>query len=164
MAILTPTIHNGPVTEARDLAIQKQEPVFRPVEVYMDDRGWSLMNLMQGVLDPAGQINISAVNPGVVKAWHRHQHQTDLWVCISGHIRVGVYRETDNTLWQIVTGERRAGVVIIPPTLWHGVGAVGPDGAQMFYYVTKAYDPANPDEERRAYDSVDGFQWGVEHR
>ena len=164
MAIKTPITHDGPVTDALARAEQEQAPIFRPTPSYVDDRGWSLMNLMQGVLNNQGQINVSGVNTGVVKAWHRHQNQTDLWVCISGHIRVGVYRESDNTLWQIVTGERRPGVVIIPPTLWHGVGCVGDSGAIMFYYVTKQYDPNSPDEERRAFDSVDGFDWQVGHR
>ena len=41
---------------------------------------------------------------------------------------------------------------------------VGERHAGLLYYVTHAYDPAHPDEERRACDSVDGFSWGVEHR
>ena len=53
--------------------------------------------------------------------------------------------------------------MIIPAGLWHGAVAVGPDPAGLLYYVTNAYDPAEPDEERRAYDSVPGFSWGVRH-
>ncbi len=34
----------------------------------------------------------------------------------------------------------------------------------MIYYVTHAYNIANPDEERRTYDSVEGFHWEVEHK
>ena len=46
---------------------------------------------------------------------------------------------------------------------------VGPFGAHcdapagLFYYVTRAYDPANPDEQRMEFDRVPGFPWGVRH-
>jgi len=55
-------------------------------------------------------------------------------------------------------------VLIIPPTLWHGAVPVGPDPAGLLYYVTRSYDSENPDEERRPFDSVDGFSWEVENR
>jgi hypothetical protein len=41
---------------------------------------------------------------------------------------------------------------------------VGPAPSGLFYYVTHAYNPKNPDEERRDYDSVEGFPWEVQHR
>jgi dTDP-4-dehydrorhamnose 3,5-epimerase len=161
---LTIPTFTGDLAAAHDDARRAVEPRFVPAGTYVDDRGWSLMNLMQGVLGPEGQINYSVVYPNVIKAWHRHQRQTDFWMCVQGHIRVGVCRDEDKQVWQLITGEKRAGIVIIPPPLWHGVAAVGPTQAAMFYYVTHAYDPKNPDEQRRGFDSIDGFQWGVEHR
>ena len=122
------------------------------------------MNQLQGALRPEGQINYSVQYPGVIKAWHRHKLQTDFWLCPNGHLKLGVYREEDGKLWTMVTGEQRPGVMIIPPTLWHGATVVGDRHAGLLYYVTHAYDPENPDEERRAWDSVAGFTWGVEHR
>ncbi len=121
------------------------------------------MNLMQGIMNEQGQINISQVYPNVIKAWHRHQCQTDFWICPLGHIKVGLHRD-DGKTWQIVIGEKNPGIVIIPPTLWHGMTTVGPDSALMMYYVTHAYNPQNPDEQRREIDSVEGFSWGVDHK
>ena len=121
------------------------------------------MNLMVGVIE-GGQVNVSVQHPGVVKAWHRHAKQTDFWVAISGHLKVGVWRQDDHVAWAGVTGDRRPGIVVIPPPLWHGAATVGPDSATLLYYVTQAYDPADPDEERRTPDSVSGFPWHVEHR
>jgi dTDP-4-dehydrorhamnose 3,5-epimerase len=140
------------------------EPVFVPASIYADDRGWSLMNQYRGVLSAEGQVNFSVMYPGVVKAWHRHHKQTDFWMCVQGMLKAGIYRETDDQAWAIVMGEKRPGVLIIPPPLWHGAATVGPDSAGLLYYVDRAYDPRDPDEDRRAFDSVEGFPWQVQHR
>ncbi len=153
----------GSWTEAREAAESTSEPVFFPVTPFADDRGWSLMNLMTGVLSEQGQINFSQQFPGVIKAWHRHSLQVDFWCCLTGQLKAGVYREDDGKAWLAVIGEKRPGVLIIPPTLWHGAACVGPTPAGLLYYVTQAYNPANPDEDRRPYDSIDGFPWGTRH-
>ncbi len=152
------------MSDAFAQAVEANEPRFVGASIHADDRGWSIMNQMLGVLDPAGQINYSVQYPGVVKAWHRHARQTDFWLCVMGNLKVGVYRDDVRQSWMAVVGERRPGVVIIPPTLWHGAATVGPGSAGLLYYVTRAYDPANPDEERTAHDAFAGFPWTVEHR
>lgn len=160
----TPRAFDGPLPDAWALARAEREPVFVPIKPYCDDRGWSYMNQMQGVMSAEGQINFSLQYPGVIKAWHRHQHQTDFWMCLHGHLKVGVYRQEDHRAWTIVTGQMRPGVVVIPPPLWHGAATVGERPAGLLYYVTKAFNPASPDEERRAHDSVAGFPWAPQHR
>ena len=144
-------------------ALAEQEPVFVPARHFADDRGWSLMNQLQGVMSPKGQVNFSNQYPGVIKAWHRHKKQTDFWIVLKGHLKIGVHRQTDGVSWACVAGEKRPGTVIIPPTLWHGAATVGNESAGLLYYVTEAYDPANPDEERLAHDGIDGFPWEVQH-
>lgn len=164
MQILSPKRAEGDIRQAYESAHAGRTPVFVPAAHYADDRGWSLMNQLQGVLSPEGQVNFSVQYPGVVKAWHRHEHQTDFWICLTGHIKVGVYDQDAGTAWSIVLGEKRPGTLIIPPPLWHGAATVGETQAGLLYYVTKAYDPANPDEERTDPDAFPGFPWGVEHR
>jgi dTDP-4-dehydrorhamnose 3,5-epimerase len=157
------SIIDGGAAAAFELAKSHKEPLFVPASLYADDRGWSLMNQLQGVMRPDGQVNFSVQYPGVIKAWHRHSLQTDFWICLHGHMKVGVYREEDNTSWVAVIGEKRPGVVIIPPPLWHGAATVGNEPAGLFYYVTHAYNTKQPDEQRRAFDSVEGFPWAVRH-
>lgn len=164
MTISTPRVFTGPVADAFNQAQSAREPLFVPAQVFADDRGWSIMNQLQGVLGPQGQINYSVMYPRVIKAWHRHARQTDFWMCLRGHIKVGVHREQDGASWVMVIGEHRPGVMIIPPPLWHGAATVGHKPAGLLYYVTHAYDPAQPDEDRRPYDSVPGFPWEVQHR
>jgi dTDP-4-dehydrorhamnose 3,5-epimerase len=149
---------------AHQAATEACEPVFVPVHPHADDRGWSLMNLLAGALSPLGQINYSLQYPGVVKAWHRHQRQTDFWICVHGQLKAGIHREDDGQSWSQVMGEAQPGVLIIPPLLWHGATTLGPHPAGLLYYMSNAYDPAAPDEQRRAWDSVPGFAWACEHR
>lgn len=163
MEIRKPTVCREGAKAAYEMALAECEPVFAPASYFVDDRGFSLMNMMQGVLSPEGQINYSVQHPGVVKAWHRHRLQTDFWLCLRGHIKVGVYREDAPFAWMTVLGETAPGALIIPPPLWHGAATVGGEPAGLMYFVTRGYDPAAPDEERRAHDSVAGFPWGTRH-
>ncbi len=149
--------------EAHRVALAESEPVFVPALLFADDRGWSIMNQLQGVMQPEGQVNYSLQYPGVIKAWHRHTFQTDFWMCLRGHVKVGVQREGESWAWLHVLGEKAPGVVVIPPALWHGAATVGHEPAGLFYYVTKAYDAATPDEQRRPFDALAGFPWSVRH-
>jgi dTDP-4-dehydrorhamnose 3,5-epimerase len=164
MNTATPPTFAGPLSEAHAKATETRTPQFVPTTHFTDDRGWSLMNQMQGVMNTEGQINFSMQYPGVIKAWHRHHLQTDFWMALVGHIKVGIYDQENDKAWSIVIGEKRPGTVIIPPPLWHGAATVGNTPAGLLYYVTHAYNPAKPDEERAAYDAFPGFPWQVEHK
>jgi len=163
LQVSVPMMFEGSWREAQELAQGECAPVFVPVTPFTDDRGWSLMNLLGGVMGEQGQFNYSQQYPGVIKAWHRHERQTDFWCCVTGHLKAGVYRERDGQAWLAVMGEKKPGVLIIPPPLWHGAACVGPTSAGLLYYVTQRYDPAQPDEYRRPYDSVEGFPWQTRH-
>lgn len=164
MQTTPPPRFDGPISEAFARATSERSPQFVPSAHYADDRGWSLMNQLQGVMSSQGQVNFSVQYPGVVKAWHRHAKQTDFWICLTGHLKVGIYDQDADRAWSIVIGEKRPGVVVIPPPLWHGAATVGNTQAGLLYYVTHAYDPAAPDEDRTTPDAFPGFPWGVEHR
>ncbi len=157
-------ISNASLLESFRIAQESRQPLFVPTAHFTDDRGWSLMNQMQGVLSDQGQINFSMQYPGVIKAWHRHALQTDLWMCLVGHLKVGVCDQENNTAWSIIIGEKAPGTVIIPPPLWHGAATVGHTPAGLLYYVTHRYNPEQPDEERTDHDAFPGFPWHVEHK
>jgi len=161
--VLSPRIVNGAWQDGHAQAIELREPVFMPIELFSDDRGWSAMNLLSGVLTAEGQINFSMQYPNVVKAWHCHTLQTDFWMCAVGNIKAGVHRPEDQATWMIIMGEKKPGVLIIPPGLWHGATAVGHEPAGLLYYVTHAFNPQKPDELRQPWDSIKGFPWGIRH-
>ena len=162
-AIRAPRVSDDSCVEAHTLALELNEPIFVPVRTFTDDRGWSLMNLLTGVLTERGQVNYSVQYPGVVKAWHRHRLQTDFWICVNGNLKAGIWREDDDTRWMQISGEKRPGILIIPPGLWHGATALGGVEAGLLYFVTHAFNAATPDEQRREWDSVPGFPWQVRH-
>jgi len=149
--------------EGYEYALDTSSPVFVPAAYFTDDRGYSLMNQLQGVMSDRGQVNFSTQHPGVIKAWHRHHKQTDFWMCLHGHLKVGVYDEDASAAWMLVIGERNPGTLIIPPPLWHGAATVGAQPAGLLYYVTHSYNAEEPDEDRRPHDSVEGFPWETRH-
>lgn len=163
MSPKNPESFTGPITEAFAKAQADGVPIFAPAAIFADDRGWSVMNQMKGILQPQGQVNFSVMYPHVIKAWHRHQKQTDFWMCCTGNLKVGVHCADTGESWLATIGEKRPGVMIIPPPLWHGAATIGHEPAGLLYYVTHAYDASSPDEERRAYDSIEGFPWTVRH-
>lgn len=142
---LTTTLPSAIVQAHSDL-----EPVFYPTPVYQDDRGWSMMNLLRASYFPdpldSWQINYSVTHPGVIKAWHRHNTQTDYWMVLNGDLKVAVTDE--KKMWTFVIGEHNPGILIIPPTLWHGCYNHTPTPVGLLYLVTKEYDASEPDESR----------------
>ena len=159
------------ITQAKDL----DQPILLPLKPYQDDRGWSLMNLFQG-LHSFGQINFSHMHPGVIKAWHRHNCQTDLWVVVRGDLKIGIIEQIeehqegeppsiDHKIWSIVLGEHNPGILVIPPGLWHGCAVLTPDPVDLLYVMDNRYNADEPDEQRRPYNHFGPlFSWEVEHK
>ncbi|NLG41685.1 MAG: hypothetical protein GX547_00415 [Phycisphaerae bacterium] len=159
------------------------------MHTYCDDRGRSLMGILNHLSDFPGQINVSLMYAGAVKAWHRHRLQDDHWVVMCGCLKIGLFNTEAGVLTAelrlagpgpnldqevrleippnagraVYVGEHRPGVVRIPAGLWHGGVAVGGRDALLMYYMTRKYDPSNPDEERAAWDAFE-FNWNVEYK
>ena len=58
-----------------------------------DDRG-KLMEMCRSDnpdFQRFGQVYITWVNPGVVKAWHYHKEQTDHFMCVAGMAKVALH-------------------------------------------------------------------------
>jgi len=112
-----------------------------------------------------GQVYVSAAFPGVVKAWHCHQRQTDSFCVLRGNAMIGLYddREVSPTCGQaqgIVCGELKPLVVQIPPLVWHGFRAVGGEMAVVLNISTEHYNADEPDELRRPLDDpAIPFDW-----
>ncbi len=127
---------------------------------FMDDRGWAFYDIFE---DMSGQINYSVLYPGIVKAWHRHKHQTDYFFVAMGDARVALHDQDKGETKTYYIGEHNPQVIKIPPGIWHGYRAVGNRPCGLIYYVNKKYDPQNPDEERAPWDSF-GYNWSTENK
>jgi dTDP-4-dehydrorhamnose 3,5-epimerase len=148
-----------------------------------------MLSIFDHVADISGQVNLSVMYAGAVKAWHRHALQTDHWAVPLGNLKVGLFNSDaasiaaelilasslpnaaqavrleipPNSGQTVYLGEHRPGVLTIPPGVWHGGVAVGGRDAALLYYVTRKYDPTNPDEERADWNAFP-FSWDVQFK
>jgi dTDP-4-dehydrorhamnose 3,5-epimerase len=106
----------------------------------------------------------------VIKAFHWHKIQYDIWFFTEGSAQVVLYdlREDSPTRGEtnvFFMGERNPIVLLIPPEVAHGYRVLGEKPASLFYHTTETYDPAHPDEERIDHDSPDiNFDWTTRPR
>ncbi len=125
-----------------------------PLEVKVDERGRvvPLFRADEG-LPAFGQIHLTTLHPGVVKAWHRHRRTTDVVACVAGTVRVGLSDDREGSATRGELNEFFLGVhapwrIRIPPGVWFGLKAVGAGEALVVVYADRPYDPRDPDEER----------------
>lgn len=122
-----------------------------------DDRAQRLLDVFD-FLD--GQVNVSYVNnTSHIVAWHKHNLQTDYWVCIKGSFKVGLATTRDGCKFEYLS-DKNPRVLEITPGIYHGYKALEP-GSILLYYVTRKYDVE--DEIRRPIGHF-GEQWETENK
>mgnify|MGYP003145800347 CR=1 FL=1 len=108
------------------------------------------------------QVNYSVLNPGIVKAWHRHKNQDDYFCVVKGMAQIGTYSDKDGPEKYFI-GEHNPAIVKIPAGEWHGLKALGNEPCGLLYFVTNLFDLENPDEERAGpFDFVESTWWEPE--
>ncbi len=134
---------------------------------HCDERGFFLEILRDddGLLSRFGQTSYTLSYPGVIKAFHWHRHQDDLWFVAHGDALVVLYdrREgspTRGALLELVMGEQNPSLLLIPAGVAHGYKVLGERPLGLFYHTTRSYDRDEPDEMRIPYDDPDiGYDW-----
>jgi len=110
--------------------------------------------------DSVVQTNLSYSYPGMVRAWHRHNHgQVDYFIVLEGSLKICAYDDNQKSttcgqLDEILASGRRLQVVRVPGHYWHGTKALGDKASLTVYCVNRLYDAKNPDEERRAWNDA----------
>jgi dTDP-4-dehydrorhamnose 3,5-epimerase len=146
--------------------------VVKDCVVHADDRGM-LMEVVRDdepVFRDVKQTTYTIAYPGVVKAFHWHRRQWDVWFFASGMAQVVLHdlREGSPTRGEtqvLYMGARLPRVVAIPPGVAHGYRVLGAEPAALLYHTTESYDPADPDEERIPFDDPKiGFDWRTKNR
>jgi dTDP-4-dehydrorhamnose 3,5-epimerase len=139
----------------------------RPLTRHVDDRGY-LMEILRDDDEGFvrfGQVYVALQYPGVVKAWHCHEHQHDQMCVVRGSMKVGLsdQRPASPTCGQrewVVVGEFNPTLIHIPPGVWHGLMVVGTEPALLVNIPSEHHDPAHPDELRRdPFDPELGDEW-----
>jgi dTDP-4-dehydrorhamnose 3,5-epimerase len=123
-----------------------------PLTRHEDDRGWfAELARARALPKPFVQANLSYSRKGVIRGLHYHERgQDDLFVCLSGTVRVVVLdRETGDVFTEDI-GDDNPVALYVPGTLAHGYEALS--DALFAYLVTSEYDPADPDEHGVPWD------------
>ncbi len=116
------------------------------------------------------QSNYTESYPGVIKAFHWHKKQWDIWFVVKGMAQVVLYdlRKDSSTFKQtdvFYLGEDNRQVLLIPPGVAHGYRVLGNEKLGLIYFVTEKYNADNPDEERIPFDDKEiNFDWSTKNR
>jgi dTDP-4-dehydrorhamnose 3,5-epimerase len=113
------------------------------------------------------QINYSVIEPGVLKAFHVHHRQTDLWfvppddrvLLVLVDVREG--SPTVKTVTKLVLGDKSSSLVRIPPGVAHGCKNIGEKAARIVYMTDVQFsaEPKETDEGRLPWDFVGAEIW-----
>ena len=139
---------------------------------HYDDRGFFMEILRddEELLKRFGQATMSKSYPGVIKAFHYHERQEDIWFFPVGNAQVVLYdlREDSPTKGEtniFYLGEDNPQIVVIPVGVAHGYRVLGNEPACIVYFTTESYDSKNPDEKRIEWDDPQiNFDWNTKHR
>ena len=139
---------------------------------HVDDRGYFMEILRDDdeLLKRFGQASLSLTYPGVIKAFHYHKTQEDLWFFPKGNAQVVLYdmREDSPTRGQTdvyYMGENNPIFLLIPIGVAHGYRVLGNEPATIIYFTTESYNRESPDEYRITWDDPEiGFDWTTQNR
>lgn len=142
------------------------------LNLHFDDRGYfaEILRDDEKLLSRFGQASITKTYPGVIKAFHWHKKQDDIWFCVSGNIQVVLYdrrprSKTKDETQIFYLGDDNPKIVFIPKGVAHGYRVLGEKSAVLVYFTTQSYNPASPDEERILFDDPDiNFDWQTKNR
>jgi dTDP-4-dehydrorhamnose 3,5-epimerase len=154
-----------PIGKINDVIVKK-------LITHPDDRGYfrEILRDDDNMLRRFGQTAITKSHPGVIKAFHWHEDQDDIWYVASGMARVVLYdrrpRSPSTGVTQVIyAGDDNPVSILIPTGIAHGYQVLGVDPVLLFYHVTKSYNPAAPDEQRIPWnDPTIGFDWTIQNR
>lgn len=103
-----------------------------PLRTIPDERG-SVMHMLRSDAPhfvAFGEIYFSTVNPGAVKAWHRHKVMTLNYAVPHGQIKFVLYDDrpgspTHGAIQEIAMGPQSYALVTVPPMVWNGFKGIG---------------------------------------
>ncbi|MDI3548506.1 MAG: dTDP-4-dehydrorhamnose 3,5-epimerase [Halanaerobiales bacterium] len=139
---------------------------------HLDDRGFFMEILRDDdhLLARFGQASMSLTYPGVIKAFHYHKEQDDLWFFSSGNAQVVLYdlRPESTTKGErniFYMGEDNPILLLIPKGVAHGYRVLGNKPATIIYFTTRSYNREEPDEYRIPWNDPEiGFDWRTKNR
>ena len=115
------------------------------------------------------QLNFSTIEPGVVKAFHLHHRQTDVWyvpptdrlLLVLHDARKG--SPTEGLTMRLMLGDGNNRLIRIPPGVAHGCTNLGDKTASIIYFVDVQFsvEPDECDEGRLPWDYCGAEVWDI---
>jgi len=142
------------------------------LKVIPDERG-RLMEMLRAdddIFVKFGQVYLTTVYPGVIKAWHFHRKQTDNLVVAKGMVKLALFdaREKSGTKGEInefFMGDQNPVLVQIPAGIYHGFKCISGSEALIINIPSEVYNYAKPDEIRLAPDTPEiPYDWSRKDR
>lgn len=144
----------------------------KKLTTYTDDRGFfrELLRADDPFYTGFGQTSVTKTFPGIIKAFHYHEKQDDIWYVAEGMAQCVLHdlrpdSPTRGETQVIVAGEDSPLLIKIPAGVAHGYRVLGDRPVMLFYHTTLPYDPKSPDEKRLPFDDPSiGFDWTTKNR
>jgi dTDP-4-dehydrorhamnose 3,5-epimerase len=115
------------------------------------------------------QVNYSELDPGVIKAFHLHRRQTDVWfvppddkmLVVLLDVRAG--SRSQGAQRRLVLGDGHCRLLRIPPGVAHGLKNLAPTRGRIIYLVDVQFsaDPDQTEEGRLPWDFAGASVWDV---
>jgi dTDP-4-dehydrorhamnose 3,5-epimerase len=123
-----------------------------PLTRHEDERGWFAELIRASALPkPLSQANLSRSRKGVIRGLHYHERgQDDLFVCLSGMVRVVVLDRESGEVFTEDIGDDNPVALYVTGTFAHGYEAL--TDCLFMYLVTHEYDAESPDEHGVSWD------------
>jgi dTDP-4-dehydrorhamnose 3,5-epimerase len=137
---------------------------------WCDDRGFfsEVIKFGEETFHEVKQTSYTETLPGVIKAFHWHKKQWDVWFVLKGLAQVVLYdcradSKTKGETQVFICGADNPLLISIPPGVAHGYRVLGNERVGLLYHTSEAYDPKEPDEFRISFDDAK-INWNTQNR
>ena len=143
-------------------------------EFHSDEGGdfYEIARLTNGLVNSLGsfdlkQINRSRFNPGLIKAFHLHLKQDEIWAVhpldrlLVGLVDARKDSETEGLQMRLVMGAGKCGMLYIPRGVAHGGMALDIKPVDVIYLVNQNFSPSDPDEWRLPWNVLGNEFWEI---
>ena len=144
----------------------------KPLRVIPDERGrWmEILRCDDALFEKFGQVYMTTVYPGVVKAWHYHKEQDDNMACVAGMLKLVLYDDREASasrgeVMEFFIGPHNPMLVHIPKRVYHGFKGISIEETLVINCVTEPYNTSDPDEHRLdAHSDEVPYDWARKDR
>ena len=143
-------------------------------EFHSDDGGdfYEIARLTNGLIASLGsfdlkQVNRSRFNPGLVKAFHLHLKQDEVWTIhpldrlLVGLVDARNGSQTEGLQMRFVMGAGKCKMLHIPRGVAHGGMALDKKPVDVIYLLNQNFSPSDPDEWRLPWNILGNEFWEI---